>query len=177
MKKKKYKCACCGCYTLDEYPFDVCPICMWEDTGLEDIDVYDGVNHNITLREARTNFIEFGACKREYLHYTRKPVLYETRECNDDYIVIDFQWPSIEEIRNMLKKTLSKKLSHMAVSLWAEDVLDNKFIEDKIYGYYPIGDFEKLILKQMMLLGDEEDESQECDEDVQKILDMIHFEK
>jgi hypothetical protein len=60
------QCPCCDYITLAERGhYSICPICFWEDDGL-DIDQLDrpsSPNHGITLREARANFAQFGACE------------------------------------------------------------------------------------------------------------------
>ena len=61
-------CPCCGYDTLDpkqRLEYLICPICYWEDDGLDinSLDIESGANHNITLRHARQNFKAFGACE------------------------------------------------------------------------------------------------------------------
>lgn len=58
------QCPCCDYFTLGERAgYEICPICFWEDDGidLDDIDEHSGSNH-ISLREGRNNFEKFGAC-------------------------------------------------------------------------------------------------------------------
>lgn len=71
---KKYKCPCCGYYTLDnEGLYDICPVCFWEDNNeVEDPNEYDDCN-KISLAEARKNYLEFGASKKDMKKYCRKP--------------------------------------------------------------------------------------------------------
>ena len=80
---KKYKCNCCGYYTLTEKPRDpnvypgtheICPVCFWEDDALQvlDPDMGGGAN-KVSLNEARKNYKEFGAAERAMIKYTRKP--------------------------------------------------------------------------------------------------------
>lgn len=64
MRRPLLQCPCCDFFTLSERGgFEICPICYWEDEGsdLEALDQPSGANH-ITLREARRNFNELGAC-------------------------------------------------------------------------------------------------------------------
>lgn len=92
-KNGKYKCPCCGYYTLDERGgYDICPVCFWEDDaflipageefvgarvkGVDDdqlLDTTSGANHGLTLREGRENFRKFGACEQEMKKHVRKP--------------------------------------------------------------------------------------------------------
>jgi hypothetical protein len=65
----RFQCPCCDFFTLDARgEYDICPICFWEDDGI-DIDRPDshsGPNHK-TLREGRHNFQQIGACDPEML--------------------------------------------------------------------------------------------------------------
>ena len=64
-----YQCPCCDYFSLHgRGNFDCCPICYWEDDGqdLDQLDVVSGANH-ITLRAARRNFAQFGACDQAAL--------------------------------------------------------------------------------------------------------------
>ena len=59
------QCPCCDYVSLPERgDWSICPICFWEDdwTNVDNLDRESGVN-GLTLREARSNFKEFGACK------------------------------------------------------------------------------------------------------------------
>jgi hypothetical protein len=59
-----HACPCCDYITLPRRAeYEICPVCFWEDDGLDidDLDTVSGPNH-ITLREARVNFGSFGAC-------------------------------------------------------------------------------------------------------------------
>ncbi|MFV8753055.1 CPCC family cysteine-rich protein [Nannocystaceae bacterium ST9] len=53
-------CVCCGFRTLPECGYDVCPVCFWEEDGIQDPDRVSGPNH-MTLREGRENFARLGA--------------------------------------------------------------------------------------------------------------------
>ena len=77
----KYKCPCCGYYTLgSERKFEICPVCFWEDTcEIEDPNEYDECN-NISLAEARKNYLRFGACKKNMKIFCRKPKKNEKQE-------------------------------------------------------------------------------------------------
>lgn len=72
-----YPCPCCGFLTLSEEgsdTYEVCPVCFWEDDGLQALqpDFAGGAN-TVSLNEARSNFKEFGACTREDRRNVRKP--------------------------------------------------------------------------------------------------------
>jgi len=80
----KYKCHCCGYYTLSEKPngsYEICPVCFWEDdiVQLNDPDYRGGAN-KVSLNQARKNYIEFGVCEIEMKKYVREP--------NDDEITV-----------------------------------------------------------------------------------------
>lgn len=63
----RHQCPCCDYFTLPERgSYLICPVCFWEDDG-QDFDRADepsGPNHGITLRSARENFLQFGACEK-----------------------------------------------------------------------------------------------------------------
>jgi hypothetical protein len=70
---ENFTCPCCGYKTLDEqFSWDICSICYWEDDPLqfEEVDRVGGAN-TVSLRQAQKNFIEFGACERSMLRYVR----------------------------------------------------------------------------------------------------------
>jgi hypothetical protein len=74
---KKYKCPCCGYYTLDDGPgrFDICQVCYWEDDGIQadDPEYWGGANH-ITLNEAQANYKKIGAIEPCFLKRVRPPL-------------------------------------------------------------------------------------------------------
>ena len=64
-----YQCPCCDYFSLSRRgEYDICRVCFWEDIGqdLDRLDEHSGPNH-MTLRKARDNFSEFGACDRKML--------------------------------------------------------------------------------------------------------------
>lgn len=90
---KKYKCKCCGHYTLKDKPldpniypgtFEICPVCFWEDDALQFLnpDMAGGANH-VSLNQARKNYLEFGACERRVLKFVRLPLEDELSENNE----------------------------------------------------------------------------------------------
>lgn len=85
---KKYKCPCCGFYTLESDAGDgplgeICDVCFWE---------YDPVAHNkpdkllganhITLNEAKKNFQMYGVSEPKFKNKIRKPYKEELPENN-----------------------------------------------------------------------------------------------
>ena len=72
---RKYPCPCCGFLTLKTHgEYDVCPVCYWEDDPTQSADTKnsEGANH-ISLFEARSNYIHFGACEVDMKPYVREP--------------------------------------------------------------------------------------------------------
>lgn len=69
-----HQCACCDHFSLEGGDWEICPVCFWEDDGLgiSKPDKMSGPNH-ITLRQARSNFAEFGACERRLLPHVLPP--------------------------------------------------------------------------------------------------------
>jgi len=78
MKKKKYKCACCGYYTFEENLLimqDICPVCFWQNNASQNLDpTFRGGPNKVTLNEARKNFKLFGAKNEKSLKHVRKPL-------------------------------------------------------------------------------------------------------
>ena len=65
-------CPCCDYVTLPQRGYYlICPICYWEDDGLdlEHLDIGSPPNHGLTLREGRANFKRIGACEPEMLEH------------------------------------------------------------------------------------------------------------
>ncbi|MGM9508121.1 CPCC family cysteine-rich protein [Larkinella sp. GY13] len=73
----KYKCPCCGYLTLDvkaDNTFQICPVCFWEDDGVQLNDpTYEGGANNISLDQARENFKKYGAIEEQFKEYVRPP--------------------------------------------------------------------------------------------------------
>lgn len=74
----KYKCPCCGFYTFEEKPdgnYDICPVCFWEDDPIQLQDeTYEGGANHVSLKDAKKNYVEFGACERKYIRNVRQPL-------------------------------------------------------------------------------------------------------
>ncbi|MFG1697365.1 CPCC family cysteine-rich protein [Nonomuraea sp. NPDC049309] len=77
-RDEPYPCPCCGFLTLHERGgYEICPVCFWEDDGQDDDDadeVYGGPNSDLSLTQARRNFAEFGAYRRQVLVHVRPPL-------------------------------------------------------------------------------------------------------
>ncbi|SFB86358.1 Cysteine-rich CPCC [Flexibacter flexilis DSM 6793] len=74
----KYKCLCCGFYTLNNKAnntFQICPVCYWEDDGVQYIEpYYEGGANSISLFQARKNFNSYGAIEERFKKYVRPPL-------------------------------------------------------------------------------------------------------
>jgi hypothetical protein len=73
-------CPCCGHATLTERGgFEICPVCFWEDDGQdnEDADRSRGGPNPVSLREARVNFLRFGASVEADCESVRRPTAEE----------------------------------------------------------------------------------------------------
>lgn len=78
-----FQCPCCRYFTLEKISEnDICPVCFWEDDPYQKKfpDEEDGPNH-ISLNQARKNYIEFGACEKEFIDNVRKPFNDEKSTC------------------------------------------------------------------------------------------------
>jgi hypothetical protein len=74
-------CPCCSCLTLEDPPpgtFAICPVCFWEDDDVQFRDPdYAGGANAVSLREARANFLEFGASDQALRGQVREPLPHE----------------------------------------------------------------------------------------------------
>ena len=81
---KKYKCPCCGYLTMPRKPpgtFDICPVCFWEDDPIQFQDInYVGGANKPSLKQARENFLKFGACEQRSVKHVRRPLPEEMLE-------------------------------------------------------------------------------------------------
>lgn len=54
--ERLFPCPCCGYLTIDSIgEYDVCPVCLWEDSGVRNPQQYSSVN-GMTLGEARKRY-------------------------------------------------------------------------------------------------------------------------
>ena len=90
-KTRKRRCACCGCYTLEEPEggYEICPVCFWEDDAVQNNDPeFSGGANKVCLREAQENFEELGACTESAVPFVREPIAEEisgiVREPDDE---------------------------------------------------------------------------------------------
>lgn len=75
-------CPCCGHATLTARGFfEICPVCFWEDDGQDndDADMWRGGPNRVSLREARVNFLRFGASIEADCESVRRPTVEEVR--------------------------------------------------------------------------------------------------
>jgi len=82
-KRKRRACSCCGFYTMVTGPgnHDVCPVCFWEDDGIQnDNPDFRGGANRVSLNEAKENYNEMGACEERFLQYVREPFFEEFPE-------------------------------------------------------------------------------------------------
>ena len=119
---KKYTCPCCGYKTLEEEPpgtYDICPICFWEDDGVQfDKPYYTGGANHISLVEAQKHYLNFGACEERLLQYVRRPseddekdpqwqLFTDNLETRSEVVVIDLSnVKTVKELHYALKKGL-----------------------------------------------------------------------
>lgn len=82
-KNKKYRCPCCGYFTLDDGPghFDICPVCYWEDDAIQsDNPAREGGANRESLNQARENYKKFGTRSIIFLEDVRPPTYEEKKE-------------------------------------------------------------------------------------------------
>ncbi|MGN7930107.1 MAG: CPCC family cysteine-rich protein [Sphingopyxis sp.] len=80
----KVECPCCRFFTIEAHAdYEICPVCYWEDDGQDDLDadeVRGGPNGNLSLNQARKNFLQFGACEEKMLGHVRPPTEVERQK-------------------------------------------------------------------------------------------------
>ena len=73
----RFPCPCCGFLTLSEKPpgtFVICPVCAWEDDNVQyDDPCYEGGANRVSLNEAKSNYLLFGARSRKDVLRVRPP--------------------------------------------------------------------------------------------------------
>jgi len=81
---KKYKCQCCGYYTLYDKPigtYEICEVCYWEDDDIQCEDPnYEGGANDMSLNQARESYLKIGAISEEWISNVRKPLDSEKEE-------------------------------------------------------------------------------------------------
>lgn len=84
----RYRCDCCGYYTLLEKRDYICPVCGWqEDNVLRKFpDSTGGANYELSLNEARKNYKLLGAKSKKFVDKVRKPLPEELPENNGQEI-------------------------------------------------------------------------------------------
>lgn len=79
-----YFCPCCKFKTLHGRSYyEICEICFWEDDGQDEHDaevIRGGPNHDLSLRQAQTNFAAIGAVQDRFRKFVRAPREDEERE-------------------------------------------------------------------------------------------------
>jgi len=72
-----YQCFCCDYFTFSEadtHTFDICPVCFWEEDGVQLADpTRAGGANTVGLLQARKNFTLFGASDPTLLRHVRSP--------------------------------------------------------------------------------------------------------
>ncbi|MET3243442.1 hypothetical protein ABIE53_000187 [Burkholderia sp. OAS925] len=64
------QCACCDHFSVgSNEDWEICAVCFWEQDplSLTHPDFPSGANHGLSLREARRNFEQFGACAEQWV--------------------------------------------------------------------------------------------------------------
>ena len=78
MPDRRYRCHCCGFWTLSDPrsgSYEICPVFSWEDDTVQNEDpAFAGGANRVSLCEARRNYILFGACEKDSVGHVRPPV-------------------------------------------------------------------------------------------------------
>ncbi|MDF2804998.1 MAG: hypothetical protein K0S61_4903 [Anaerocolumna sp.] len=126
---KRYTCPCCGYKTLDEEPpgtYDICPICFWEDDGVQFHKPYfSGGANRLSLIEAQRNYIKFGASEERLLEYVRKPNETDEKDSN---------WKPFEEHEDTRKEEVMIDLANVKTVEELHLILKEKLGFPNFYG-------------------------------------------
>ena len=72
----RYRCPCCGFYTLPEPAggnYNICPVCWWEDDPVQmDDEDFEGGANQVSLKQARKNYMVFGASDERFIDKVRE---------------------------------------------------------------------------------------------------------
>ncbi|MFT9847104.1 CPCC family cysteine-rich protein [Aneurinibacillus sp. REN35] len=122
----KNTCPCCGYNTMDtDGDYDICPICFWEDDPFQKENEYDLGANQIPLIEAQQNYIQYGACEKEFIKNVRKPDVQDRRDpnwqaINDPLYEVKLACRKFKEGRYNIGE-LERNLSWIAVPPEAEE--------------------------------------------------------
>lgn len=72
----RFRCPCCGFYTLPEPAggsYNICPVCWWEDDPVQmDDEDFEGGANKVSLRQAKKNYMAFGASDERFIDKVRE---------------------------------------------------------------------------------------------------------
>lgn len=72
----RFRCPCCGFYTLPEPAggsYNICPVCWWEDDPVQmDDEDFEGGANKVSLRQAKKNYMDFGASDERFIDKVRE---------------------------------------------------------------------------------------------------------
>lgn len=69
--KNKSKCLCCGFLAVESISA-ICPICFWQHDFFQEENIDDNAGPNqVSLREAKENYLVFGACEARFINLVR----------------------------------------------------------------------------------------------------------
>jgi len=79
----RYKCSCCGNYTLFEETDEICKVCFWQEDIVQRNDpFFEGGANKESLNQARINYKLFGSFSKDFIHLVRKALFEELPENN-----------------------------------------------------------------------------------------------
>lgn len=83
MTGQRFTCPCCGHKTFELPPgsYTVCPVCFWEDDGVQLLDPgYRGGANKPSPMECQANYRRDGACEARFRGNVRPPCAHEPRD-------------------------------------------------------------------------------------------------
>jgi len=80
----RFKCPCCGYYTLSDESDEICKVCYWqEDIVQRDDPFFEGGANEESLTQAKLNYSHFGVFNKDFVNLVRKPLFEELPENNE----------------------------------------------------------------------------------------------
>lgn len=80
MSQARFACPCCGYLTYPkpiddpEMSFGICEVCFWENDNVQlDAPDHEGGANSMSLNQAKTNFLKYGAIDPCKLPFVRSP--------------------------------------------------------------------------------------------------------
>ncbi|MBN8460155.1 MAG: hypothetical protein J0M04_20200 [Verrucomicrobia bacterium] len=121
----RYPCPCCGHLVFNEPSgsYDICPICFWEDDGLQlAFPMMEGGANSNSLFECQRDFARTGACEPRFVRNVRAPKEDESRDPRwrefDPSVDPHLDWDSPDDAELWKAATPEANLYYWQLGYW-----------------------------------------------------------